>query len=102
VFSVGSIGTLLLFPFLDKWKHAKFMGSEFVTKISLISYSLYLVNLTIVQHIVLNQVEFLQVSPWYKFFIFWLITYLIACAMFKHFEVPAMNLREKFNFSKKL
>ena len=102
VFSVGSIGTLLLFPFLDKWKEAKFKGSEFVTKISLISYSLYLVNLTIVQHIVLNQVEFLQASPWYKFFLFWLITYLTACAMYKHFEVPAMNLREKFNFSKKL
>lgn len=102
VFSIGSMGTLLLLPFLDNWKQAKFLGSETVTQISLISYSLYLVNLTIVQHMILNQIDFLAYSPWYKFLLYWVLSYVIACGIYKYFEVPTMDLREKFKISKKL
>ena len=102
VFSVGSIGTLLLLPFLDNWREARFAGAKLITQVSLISYSLYLVNLTIVQHLVLNQIGFLEYSPWYKFFCFWVLSFGLASVMYERFEVPAMNLRERFKFSKKL
>ena len=102
VFSVGSIGTLLLFPFLDNWREARFAGARMLTHVSLVSYSLYLVNLTIVQQLVLNQIGFLEYSPWYKFFCFWVLSFALASVMYKHFEVPAMQLREKFKFSRKL
>jgi len=102
VFSVGSIGTLLMLPFLDGWKQGNFLGAWMVTHVSLISYSLYLVNLMIVQHMILNQIWFLDGSSWYKFYCFWVLSFALASVMYKHFEVPAMQLREKFNFSRKL
>ena len=100
-FSSTSLATLLLLPYLSNIKKGKGFSLKIITHISLISYSMYLINLTIVQNWIINKIDwtFLQDINWYIYRVFiysfyWFLTVIISTIIYKFFEIPIMNLRE--------
>lgn len=102
-FHLISIGTLLTLPFLSQYRSGKGFLYRHITHISLISYSMYLINLSLIKFIVMPLVfgSTLESSSalvlWLQFFAFWAINIFVSTIMYKYFEVPAMRLRERFS-----
>jgi peptidoglycan/LPS O-acetylase OafA/YrhL len=93
-FILTSLGAVMLLPMFDRWRWARGRAAKVVVHISLWSYSLYLVNLpvrAVLEHFARN-VSPLIVAPAYLF-----ISIFTAALIFKFYEKPFMNLRERFH-----
>jgi peptidoglycan/LPS O-acetylase OafA/YrhL len=107
-FSFDSLGVLMLLPFLSSWNALNLKTlSHSITLISLVSYSMYLINLSVVQSLVLRQfykvIPFLQnhsVGIALSFALYLSFTLIGSILIYKYFEVPTTALRERF-FKKK-
>lgn len=107
-FSVISLATLFLLPFLSTLKNGKGPIYKSLTYISLISYSMYLVNYTIVLEWVIMKINWLplqnlnsHLSLITKYCLFWFLTIFLSIIIYKYFETPFMKLRDKITLSKK-
>jgi peptidoglycan/LPS O-acetylase OafA/YrhL len=105
-FSVTSFATLLLLPFLSDFKTYKngFIQKS-ITTISLISYSMYLVNLSLVQLLILNHIPWDIIPNRYimggtRYLLYWFLTISLSMTIYKYFEVPTMNLRDNKTIKK--
>lgn len=105
-FSLISIATLALLPFLSTYHLKEGRAFRFFTTISLISYSMYLINLSLVQHVFMRALykiwplESSTYTPAAYFVVAWSATIVGSIIIYKYFEMPTTRLREKFNFSK--
>lgn len=98
-FSINAIATLLLLPFLSSIVSGSGATFKAFSYLSLISYSMYLLNLSLIQ-------QSMAIIPWttisqdfvtqgyIKFSVFWTITVLCSILLYKYFELPIMNLRD--------
>lgn len=101
-FVVISLGTLLLLPWLSQLQLRCGTCYRVITLISLISYSMYLVYLSLVQRILVPWS--LQLLPpqagsgqvMVQYGLYWLYTIGLSVLIYRYFELPAMNLRERF------
>lgn len=99
-FSVYSTAILLLLPFLNNLESGKGFFYKLLTYISLISYSMYLLNLSIIQDWILyffpllisNAILLASV----KFFCYWFLLFFLSILMYKYIERPFMDIRNKF------
>lgn len=90
-FSFTSFGVLLMLPLMDSWKFTT-LGLRYpVVYCSLISYSMYLVNLSLIGN-TLNQIE---LSNPLKFILFWFLTISLSIILYKYFEVPIIKWRDR-------
>lgn len=101
-FSFTSIATLLLLPFLSNLRTGSGAVYKGITVISLISYSMYLLNLTIVHKIIIR-----ESIPWHllpenlfttvilKYSAYWIFTLLGSIILYKYYEIPLTRLRDK-------
>lgn len=97
-----SITTLFFLPYLSVWHFKKGWFYWAVTRISLISYSMYLLNLALVHGVIIN-----MLIPWNSFMqnprliilskygLYWLIVILLSVLLYKFIELPFMKLRDK-------
>lgn len=96
-FSIISLGTLFLIPYLSEIQNGKGVLFKCFTYLSLISYSMYLINLTI----------FFFIRDWFnlgvfdnshmlKYKLFWIVTIILSICLYKYFEKPIMNKRDKW------
>jgi peptidoglycan/LPS O-acetylase OafA/YrhL len=97
--SVVSIGTMLLLPYLSELKTGKGIVFNVLTKISLISYSLYLLNYSVVTYFS-NKIKYHIHFPaeyvnWVSLIFYWGLSITGAILMYKYIEIPSMNLRHK-------
>lgn len=100
-FSITSLATLMLLPFLSTYRRSK-KGTVFktITYISLISYSMYLIHLSLIQRWIIKRIiwedlftnRYLEIPVMYSFY--WGLTLLFSVLLYKYFEIPFMNLRE--------
>jgi peptidoglycan/LPS O-acetylase OafA/YrhL len=104
-FLVNALGTLMLLPFLSEYKNGKGFVFNCISSIAMISYAMYLLNLSVVSEIILPQLDKLHlgyaISAILKYSLFWIITILLSIIFYKYYERPAMLLREKVNFIQK-
>ncbi len=101
-FSVTSFATLLLLPYLSNLKKGSGMWYKGITVLSLISYSMYLLNLTVVKNIIMKDLipwDVLSVNPnliiLIKYCTYWTITILGSIIIYKYYEIPLTSLRDK-------
>ncbi|MDF7812646.1 acyltransferase [Hymenobacter sp. YC55] len=99
-FSCASLGVACMLPVLSEWKQANGLVANTLTHISLISYSLYLLHGTVVNfNIALPLATTLPLPhglrPLLGLGILWVVSLPLATLMYKHFEVPVMNLRTR-------
>ncbi len=97
-FTLVSIAAMLLLPSLSSLKIPDSPGrmTRFFTFTSIISYSLYLVHFSIVARLISVTVPF-SPSAWaITFFIFWIGSFAVASLLYKYYEKPFIQLRERF------
>ena len=78
-------------------KSAPILLRKIITHISLISYSMYLINLALVAEVI--QTNFPPNGPlsaWMLYFIYWFIVITVSTLIYKYFEKPIMDLRERW------
>jgi peptidoglycan/LPS O-acetylase OafA/YrhL len=103
-FSSISFGVLFLLPFLSQWKKNTGVFNQPITVISIISYSMYLINLSIVKIFLIDSVwkNFSNNTHYYfvfRYLSYWGITIVLSILLYKFFEFPIMKLRDKnYNF----
>ncbi len=100
-FTFISIATLLLLPFLNGLKSGKGFLYKGITYISLISYSMYLLNLSVIKMWIIDSI------PWTSIFsnnhlliiirygLYWCLVIVLSILLYKYFEIPMTKLREK-------
>lgn len=102
-FPLIGLSMMLLMPYMDGWRTATGVWARFgigrvITHISLISYSMYLLNLT---PIMLNVIERIPTTSWtvgwLKVGLFWALVLVLSTLLFKFFEKPVTALREKLS-----
>jgi peptidoglycan/LPS O-acetylase OafA/YrhL len=92
-----SIGCLLLLPKFESIKKAPPTLLKIVTHISLISYSMYLLNLALVAEVI--KTNFPPHGPrtaWALYGIYWITVLAFSTLLFKYFEKPMMDVRDKW------
>ncbi len=91
-----STGIMLMFPVFDSIRTANVYFVKIVTHISVISYSMYLINLAIVAEVIRD--NFMPTG--YKnsilaYIIYWMIVIVLSTIIYKYYEKPLMDLRDK-------
>jgi peptidoglycan/LPS O-acetylase OafA/YrhL len=102
-FLLIGLSMTLLMPYMDGWRTApaswdRLGVARAITHVSLISYSMYLLNLTPVMITVLERIP--TTSPtigWLKVGTFWVIVLVLSTLLFKYFEKPVTELRERLS-----
>lgn len=97
------LSMMLLMPYMDGWKTATGAWTRLglaraITHISLISYSMYLLNLTPIMMTFIERVP--TTSPaigWVKVGVFWLLVLVLSTLLYKYFEKPVTALRERLS-----
>lgn len=102
LFTHVSIGTLLLLPFLSNLKSGAGSFYKFISYVSVISYSMYLINFSLLMNFIIPvSFNFLFPNNSYlavsilKFICFWFFTITGSILLFKYFEKPCMQLRNR-------
>lgn len=105
-FSVTSIATALLLPYLSDLKKGTGMVHSAITVISLISYSMYLLNLSVVQFNIINKIAWsglidnVYVIIILKYGTYWALTIIGSILIYKYYEIPTTRLRDNKNVKK--
>ncbi|WP_298236981.1 acyltransferase [uncultured Algibacter sp.] len=101
-FSITSLGTLFVLPFLSLLSNGKGFSYKLITYISLISYSMYLLNLSVVQLWILSSIDWSYLYDFngnlfllIRYILYWFFTIVISILIYKYFEIPIMNLRDR-------
>lgn len=104
-FTGNSLATLFLLPYLSTLKSGKGILFKVITYISLISYSIYLINSNLMRFII-NSIDWTALEQFngyafllVRFFVYLFLTILISLLLYKYFELPMMNLRDKKSWS---
>ncbi|NTW32089.1 MAG: acyltransferase [Bacteroidetes bacterium] len=92
-----SIGCFLLLPKFDSITKAPKIIVKFFTHISLISYSMYLLNLAIIAEVInTNFPAHDTFSAWSLYVIYWVAVIGFSTLLYKYYEKPIMDLRDKW------
>jgi len=102
-FSVAAVGTLCLLPMLGSLSGGRGVVHRAFTFISIISYSMYLVNHMIVLRGIMPRLLLrLHVDPaagmlqsFIALVLFWALTIIISYLLYRFWEQPVMRLRDK-------
>lgn len=106
MFPMGSINVLLYLPILNDYKKSKYAIAKPVTYISLISYSLYLINGLVADVLIdlwqnrdqLNISIKKEILGIIFFLSFWIVSIIWSILQYKYFEVKSTNfLRRKLH-----
>jgi peptidoglycan/LPS O-acetylase OafA/YrhL len=99
-FTTFSIASLFLLPYLSDYKKGSGVLYKCITYISLISYSMYLLNLSVIQQWIINRI------PWTcllnnsililisKYGLYWFLVISLSIVLYKYFEIPMTRLRD--------
>lgn len=95
-FSFVGLGMCLLLPYFYSLKLTNKLLIQFFSLISVISYSLYLVNYFLVQHYINYFIDDATIKiRIVKFVLACLFTFTFSILLYKYIETPFMNIRKK-------
>lgn len=95
-FSVVGLAAAMLLPYADGRKSFHTRFGKMMTHISLISYSMYLVNLALVADVIRKNFEFHTPFQYLAaYLLYWMVVIIFSTLLYKYFEKPVMDLRER-------
>ncbi len=103
--SLEPLAAMLALPFLASWETTRFKKLGIVVQfISTISYSMYLLNLSLVQRLIIPQLT--GEIKWtnqpslglglLRYALFWALTIVLSWLLYRFFERPMRDLRDRF------
>lgn len=91
-------GCMLLLPLLDAWRNVGKWPLRIFTHISLVSYSMYLINLALVSEVIRDNFPPQSASQaWAMYLVYWTTVIVASTLLYKYFEAPIIRLRERFS-----
>ncbi len=90
-----SVSLLLFFPFFSSWEKGTFLKVP-ITRISILSYGLYLINFTIILLPLQSLIIAIEASLSIKITVFvgyWVLSFVGAHLLYRFYEKPLMDLR---------
>ena len=99
-FPLTSLAVMLVLPLADAWTSAKGQFAKFITRLSLISYSMYLVNFyLILQKLQRLRVHFPQNLTWSLVFLatYLFLVFVVSTLLYQFLEKPIMDRRRSEN-----
>ena len=95
-FSLIPFTAMLFIPIAESYKNGRGIISTCIQHISKISYSMYLINLALVAQIIdKNFTPNGGTDGLIKYLLYWLSVVLFSTLLYKYFEKPMMDLRDK-------
>lgn len=98
-FITASVGALFFLPYLSELRSGRGLVFKTLTHISLISYSIYLINSSLIQNWLIEWIPYFGLKgagyTVLKYIYLWGFTFLFATLMYNFFEKPIMNFRYK-------
>lgn len=97
LYSLSPFALMLFLPVAYSIKTGAGFIGKCITHISKISYSMYLINLAIVGELIKHNFPAENKADGIlKFFIYWTIVIVLSSIIYKFYEKPMMDLRDKF------
>lgn len=97
-FSIIGLSMMLLIPRMDAWRTASGLIPRAITHISLISYSLYLLNLSPIMILFIERIPTTSLVVGYaKIALFWLVSLSASTLLYKYYELPMTTLRDRLS-----
>ena len=94
---IESFCCFLLLPKFDSIRKGPKIFVRFFTHISLISYSMYLLNLALISEVIYsNFPPHGPRSAWGLYGIYWILVLATSTLLYKYYEKPMMDLRDRF------
>ncbi|MFN5323601.1 MAG: acyltransferase family protein [Bacteroidota bacterium] len=95
-FSLMGLGASLLIPLANSWKKFDNSIGRAITHISLISYSMYLINLGLIGQVMATHYKIEnETDSILGYLAFWTILIIGSTCLYKYFEKPMTDLRDK-------
>jgi peptidoglycan/LPS O-acetylase OafA/YrhL len=92
-----SVGCFFLLVKFESIRKGPKLLVKIFTHISLISYSMYLLNLAVIaQLLTTNFPPWGPRSAWGLYIVYWFLTITLSTLLYKYFEKPVMDLRDKW------
>lgn len=99
-FSLTPFSVMLVLPLTESYKKSKGIIALSIQHISKISYSMYLINLALVAEVIRDNFNPEGgMDGILKYLIYWIIVIVASTFLYKFFEKPVMDLRDKKIFS---
>ena len=99
--SLPSLYISLGFPLLDSMKKCKTVIGKSISHISILSYSIYLLNMLIASILVKNIPDTINAYPVVSYVLYWFVVFVASIILYRLIEKPSMNFYEKHLQSKK-
>lgn len=100
--SLAPIYIILLFPFIDKLKDVKTVFGKIISKISVLSYAMYLLNLMIIQIFTKYFSNVLTNHATLKYAIFWVVVLGLSYLLYMLYENPISRYGNKIFHTTKM
>jgi peptidoglycan/LPS O-acetylase OafA/YrhL len=106
-FTLISFATLLLVPYLCDLKSGKGFVYQAITYVSLTSYSMYLLNLSVIQYWIINKIHWggLMDNSYLilitKYSLYWILVISLSILLYKYFEISMTGLRDRIKQKKR-
>ncbi|WP_167614077.1 acyltransferase family protein [Maribellus sediminis] len=100
--SLSPIFIALLFPLIDRLKDSRSVVGRFITVISFLSYSMYLLNLLFIQLIDKHYPNLLANHATFKYLLFLLVTFTGSYLLYQLYEHPIATLGNKILHTSKM
>ena len=96
-FTLTSIGAMLMLPGLNRWQPRNGLLVKIITHISLISYSMYLINQSLIAALIQRVMpdEASQTARFIAYLVYWACTIGGATLMYHYIEQPFMRFRDR-------
>lgn len=97
-FTAIGLSMMLLLPRMDTWQTSRGWLASAITHISLISYSMYLLNLTPIMITFIERIPTTSLAIGYgKVGLFWVSTVLLATLLYRFYEKPMTSIRDRIS-----
>jgi len=94
--SLISLAVVFLLPKLNNIKSGKGLFAKFITIVSVASYAMYLINLTLRQVLIDYFPTNCAFGAYIKWFLFWSSSILVSIIFYRIIEYPVLKLRDKW------
>lgn len=98
---VNGLAVLLLLPKLSTWRRPIDFATKLITFISVISYSMYLLNLSPIQAVMFPLLQKYcngcVGNGFLAYMVYWISTVILSYFLYKYFESPITALRDRWH-----